>query len=274
MDTRLADLTAERLREWLESERKRRPTYARLAFTLLRACLRWCGEQPDLAGVVDLDAIQARTVREKLPKPRAKDDVLQREQLRAWFGAVRQIGNPVIGAFLQALLLTGARREELLGLRWDDVDFQWRSLTIRDKARSKGGADGTRVIPLTPYVASLLAALPRRNEWVFSSPTAESGRLQEPRAHVKALRAAGLPHVSLHGLRRSFGSLSEWTETPTGIVAQIMGHTPSATAEKHYRVRPLDLLRVWHTRLEAWMLDQAGIEQPAEHTGQRLRVVR
>lgn len=54
-----------------------------------------------------------------------------------------------------------------------------------------------------------------------------------------------------------------------------MGHTPSATAERHYRVRPLDLLRVWHTKLEAWMLDQAGLEQPAEQeAGQRLRVVR
>jgi hypothetical protein len=46
---------------------------------------------------------------------------------------------------------------------------------------------------------------------------------------------------------------------PVGIVAQIMGHKPSATAEKHYRVRPLDLLRMWHIKLEAWILDQAGV---------------
>ena len=38
-----------------------------------------------------------------------------------------------------------------------------------------------------------------------------------------------------------------------------MGHKPSATAEKHYKVRPLDLLRMWHTKIEAWMLGQAGI---------------
>lgn len=47
---------------------------------------------------------------------------------------------------------------------------------------------------------------------------------------------------------------------PVGIVAQIMGHKPSATAEKHYTVRPLDLLRMWHTRYEAWILEQAGIK--------------
>jgi hypothetical protein len=39
-----------------------------------------------------------------------------------------------------------------------------------------------------------------------------------------------------------------------------MGHKPSATAEKHYTVRPLDLLRVHHERIEAWMLDQANME--------------
>ena len=47
---------------------------------------------------------------------------------------------------------------------------------------------------------------------------------------------------------------------PAGVVAQIQGHKPSALAEKHYRRRPLDLLRQWHSRIEAWMLEQAGID--------------
>ena len=41
-------------------------------------------------------------------------------------------------------------------------------------------------------------------------------------------------------------------------MAQIQGHKPSATAEKHYKRRPLDLLRVHHERIEAWLLDQAA----------------
>jgi hypothetical protein len=53
-----------------------------------------------------------------------------------------------------------------------------------------------------------------------------------------------------------------------------MGHKPSATAEKHYRRRPLDLLRMWHVKVEAWILEQAGIEKPAEHSDDRpLRLV-
>jgi len=116
--------------------------------------------------------------------------------------------------------------------------------------------------------------LPRRNEWVFSSATSASGRLTDVhRAHVRALQSAGLPHITLHGLRRSFGTLSEWVECPVGVVAQIQGHKPSAIAEKHYRARPIDLLRVWHTKIEAWILRQAGIEQPTDEQV-TLRVVK
>lgn len=53
--------------------------------------------------------------------------------------------------------------------------------------------------------------------------------------------------------------MAEWVEVPTGIVAQIMGHKPSALAEKHYRRRPLDLLRKWHEKIETWILNEAGI---------------
>lgn len=275
---RLADLTADAVKAWMEPEAERAPTQTAQAYRALRAFVAWCADHPTYAAETHADACNRRMARDTLPKARAKDDCLQREQLAGWFEQVRKIGNPVIAAYLQTLLLTGARREELAGLRWEDVDFQWRSLTIRDKV------EGERTIPLTPYVASLLAPLPRRTvvrdgeevslPWVFSSPTAESGRLQEPRIqHVKALNAAGLPHLSLHGLRRSFGTLAEWVECPAGISAQIMGHKPSAIAEKHYRRRPLDLLRVWHTRIEGWILEQAGIEQPCEIEGTRLKVI-
>jgi integrase len=264
---KLSALDADTVSAWLETETKRGPGQTAQAYRALRAFVGWCAEHKEYGPATHADACTSKAVKELAPVIGTKDgDSLQREQLRAWFEAVRRIRNPVITAYLQALLLTGARRDELAGLTWDGLDFAWNSMKIHDKV------EGERVIPLTPYVAALLAGLPRRKDqddkplpWVFSSPTAASGRLQEPRIqHVAALTAAGLPHVSLHGLRRSFGSLAEWTETPVGIVAQIMGHKPSALAEKHYRRRPLDLLRMWHVKIEAWILEQAGIEQPKE----------
>jgi hypothetical protein len=51
-----------------------------------------------------------------------------------------------------------------------------------------------------------------------------------------------------------------------------MGHKPSAIAEKHYRRRPIDLLRQWHTKIEKFILDEAGIQQP-EIAERRLQIV-
>ena len=48
------------------------------------------------------------------------------------------MGNATASAYLQCLLLTGARPGELLNLRWDDLNAQWHGLTIRDKDESKG----------------------------------------------------------------------------------------------------------------------------------------
>ncbi|KVC94872.1 preprotein translocase [Burkholderia ubonensis] len=279
MPLRLSDLSADRIGDWLADEAEQRPARARLAFNLLRIFSTWCESKAEYRGLIDPQAVSTRLSKDILPKQAAKMDAIQREQLAAWFGAVRQLGSPVMEAYLIGLLLTGARREELAELRWDDVDFRWRSLHLKDKVETEAG----RVIPLTPYLASVLLELKRINDtppnvrrmreleaagkpwapsaWVFASPTAADGRLAAPnRALHRVCQAAGIPPVTLHGLRRSFSSLAEWTETPTGVVAQIMGHKPSATAERHYKVRPLDLLRVWHDKLEGWILAEADIE--------------
>ena len=182
---RLAAIDAKAVRDWLQPLADNMPTQAAQTYRALHAFMAWCADQPAYRDVVHADACNRRLARDILPKAKAKTDSLQREQLQGWFQEVRKIGNPVVAAYLQALLLTGARREEMAHLRWQDADFQWHSITIRDKV------DGQRTIPLTPYLAHLLSNLPRRNEWVFSSPTAASGRLQEPRInHKKALTAA------------------------------------------------------------------------------------
>ncbi len=286
MPLELAALTAPVIERWAAQEGKTRPTSARLAWRLLSVFLNWCAEHPQYAALLpERNPAKTRKARESLGKAAVKDDVLTREQLPAWFAAVRQLRNPITAAALQVMLLTGARPGEVLTLQWEDVNHQWRGLTIRDKV------EGERTIPLTPYVAHLLAELPRRNAYVFAAAralamdghnierrsrkaaqkgtkapkgdaviTSAKGHICTPNdSHARACKVAGLEGLTLHGLRRSFSSLTEWLETPAGVVAQIQGHKPSATAEKHYKRRPLDLLRIHHERIEAWMLEQAGV---------------
>jgi integrase len=269
MDCRMVELTPERIQTWATLEGKSRPSSARLAWRLLTVFLTWCSEQKEYATLLPTqNPAKTKKAREALGKPNIKSDVLQRGQLLAWFTAVKQLQNPVITAYLQTLLLTGARRGEVLSLKWSEVNLQWNGITIRDKV------EGERTIPLTPYVAQLLATLPRRNEWVFSSPTSGTGCLTVPNTpHERACKVAGLQGLTLHGLRRSFKSLTEWIEIPAGVVAQLMGHKPSATAEKHYTVRPLELLAIHHLKIEKWILEQAGIHFDEKDKPKALRAV-
>lgn len=301
MPLRLADLTPDAVRQWAEREAPERAARVRLALRLLKAFLRWAAQEPAYKGLADPEAASSKKARELAGKPARRDDVLQREQLAAWFMHVRAITNPTISAYLQCLLLTGARREELLRLRWDDVNFQWKGLRIADKVHDEG-----REVPLTPYVEQLLRGLHRRNEWVFASvrtleldehnsarraryharkgqtaprgdaaEASASGHISDPsQAHRRACHAAGLEGLTLHGLRRSFASLCEWLDIPGGISAQIQGHAPQGVREQNYIRRPLDLLRVHHRRIEAWMLEQAGMPLPAETAAPAERALR
>lgn len=251
----LRDIDAATVSHWLQTESKTRPTAAGNSLRKFRTFINWCAVHPVYSRAVREDCATAKVVTEFAPPKNAKEeDALQKEQLRAWFKHVRALQNPALSAYLQGLLLTGARRTEWQLLKWTDVDLIGKKLTIRDKV------DGQRTIPLTPYLESLINALPKNTPFVFGSPSSKTKHvIGVSKPHAKAVHDAGLPHVSLHGLRRSFATLSEWIELPVGVVAQIQGHKPSAIAEKHYKRRPIDLLRMHHTKFETWMLREAKV---------------
>ena len=249
----LSEITRDLLIRWIEKERNTRPLKTRLGLAMLRAFIRWTADHPKYKTLV-IDKTLCERLNQELPTPKARRDCLQKEQLKVWFPSIKKIQNQTISAYLQTLLLTGARREEWASLKWSDIDTIWHTAVIRDKVQE------TRVISLTPYVEHLLSSLPKINDYVFASHKSRSGYLKEPRIALdQALSRAQLPFLTIHGLRRSFGTLAEWVECPAGISAQIMGHKPSAIAEKHYRQRPVDLLRKWHIRIEQFILQEAGI---------------
>jgi integrase len=145
MGEKLSSLTSDRLETWAAKEAPQRPARARLALRLMGGFLSWCTTHKDYKHAVQRDAAKSRRVREKLGDPVKQKLVLRREQLSAWFAAVQKIGNPVISGYLQFMLFNGPRPNEPLSLKWDDINFQWRTITIRDKV------EGERVIGLTPY---------------------------------------------------------------------------------------------------------------------------
>ena len=283
MPVPLASIDQDTIRDWYANEAKTAPVQAARAVAMFSGFLGWCATKKDLRALVNKEAARARELSDMLPGKAPRRDALEIAQLPAWFTGTDKLQNRAAAAYLRALVLTGARREELAGLRWADVDFQWNKLTIADKV------EATRVIPLTPYMAHLLDGLPRINQWVFASvrlskakkgapaqwvQASASGRIAEPRApHADVLADAGIPHVSIHGLRRTFSLLGEAAGAPAGAIAQVMGHKPSAIAEG-YRPRSIDALRPYLAQIERFILDKAGIQfDPATAAAGGLRLV-
>jgi integrase len=248
----LSQVNEDTLKSWYDREALTGQHQAARALMMFRGFMRWCSAKPEYRALIDRDAGKAAAIVEGLPSNTRRTDALEAAQVPGWWTGVEQLTNRTASAYLRALLLTGARREEMAALKWADVDFQWRKLTIADKV------EATRVIPLTPYLAQQLATLPRINEFVFAS-TGKAGRIADTRAsHAKALQSAGIDSLTIHGLRRSFSLLGESAGAPAGAIAQVMGHKPSATAEG-YRPRSVDALRPYLAKIEAHILEQAGI---------------
>lgn len=262
----LADVNEDSLKRWFDREAVAGKHQAARALMMFRGFLRWCSARPEYRKLTDRDAGRAAAIVESLPSNTRRTDALEAAQVPGWWAGVEQLNNQAASVYLRALLLTGARREELAALKWADVDFQWRKLTIADKV------EATRTIPLTPYLAQLLATLPRSNEFVFAS-TGKAGRIADTRAsHAKALQSASIKGLTIHGLRRSFSLLGEAAGAPAGAIAQVMGHKPSATAEG-YRPRSVDALRPFLEQIEAHILALAGVQfDPKEQPG-KLRAV-
>lgn len=258
LDRPLAKIDRPAIEAWMLANTHRKAR-ARLAWRYLRAFLRWCSEADDYADLLAERHQPSKRAIESLGRPKAKQDALQKEHLAAWFDAVRTrlaATNPTAAAFVQFILLTGCRPGEARALTWDDIDTRFKTITFAD---TKAGE--ARTIGLTPFVAQLLDSLPRRSSLVFASGTGKplTG------LHYQLQRVAtqaGLDYVSEHGLRRSFGTLAEWCDLPSGVTAQIMGHKPSAIAEKHYRVRPVGMLREFHERIERFIIENAGLSVP------------
>ena len=255
LEEKLSNLDNNYFSDWLQNN-SYRETSAGKAFRLVRAFLNWCEEDDRFQGIAPANAIKSKKVRSKVKPIQARKDCLLKEQLEIWFSTVLKSQNKALATFYMCCLLTGARKDEFLSLKWDDLDFRWKTIQLKDKVEDSG-----RTIPMTKYVEKLLRDIEKISDspYIFSSNTSATGYIVNPYKEFKKICNEIDIQLTIHGLRRSFKSLAEWVDIPVGVTAQISGHKPSALAEKHYTVRPMDMLRGHLQKYENWVLEQAKI---------------
>jgi integrase len=245
----LGGLDEDRLLAWYKLEEQRGRAQAARALMMFRGFLRWCMAQPEYRVIARRaqDAAKSSALLGELPALTRRTDSIEPSQIADWWSQVVQLPNIQVSTYLRALLMTGLRREAMASLKWRDVDLRWKQATFTDKVF------GTRVVPLGDELCRLIEQLPRDSQYVFSG-SGKDGYVKDPRSSMaQVLQRAGLGHISIHGLRRSFALLAEESGVPTGAAAQYMGHSPSGTHEG-YKSRSLDQLKVFINRIESHLM--------------------
>ena len=136
---------------------------------------------------------------------------------------------PAAIAAIRLLILTGCRRGEILGLRWEDVDLESRELRLRDTKT------GPRTVPLSPAAVKLLAGLPRYEggPWVIPGRKPGTHLVRLGNAWRLLRKRAGLEDVRLHDLRHSFASSALALGESLPMIARLLGHRQIASTARY-----------------------------------------
>src|SRR5262249_36784040 len=138
-------------------------------------------------------------------------------------------GTPYAVAAVKLLVFTGARLGEVLGLRWDWIDFE------RGEARLPDSKTGAKTLHLPPPALAVLADLPRLDGNPFVIVGQKAGAaltgLQTPWQAIRG--AAGLDDLRLHDLRHAFASVAASNGMGLPIIGKMLGHTQAATTARY-----------------------------------------
>lgn len=169
-------------------------------------------------------------------KPR--DVILRPTELPALAKAIDAHSDIYARAFVWLAIYTGARRGELLELQWQHVDLQAKRITFMD---TKNKTD--RTVPLAPEAVQLLKGLPRidDNPHVFPGRWGKGHRINVTDAWEEMRKAAGLPHLRLHDVRRSVGSWLGAAGHTAPMIGELLGHKSDVTSRVYIKLGSLDV---------------------------------
>ncbi|MBU6406066.1 MAG: site-specific integrase, partial [Alphaproteobacteria bacterium] len=156
------------------------------------------------------------------------------------YGSIRSILENNLDRAMRAPL-TGARKSEILGLRWSEIDLerQWIKLP---ETRSKTGA--REPIRLAEAAIEILQRQPRSKDFVFPAQSASGHMIGLPRAWTRVRARAGLDDVRLHDLRHNVASVAVSQGTSLYLTGKMLGHRNAATTQRYAHVADDPLQRV------------------------------
>lgn len=169
-----------------------------------------------------------------LLKIASKDRFLQKQELPQLFEALAKTTNTNIRDFILLSILTGARRSNVLSMRWAEINSERAEWRIPD---TKNG--DPVIIQLSREAVETLrarqASIPA-GEWVFPG-SGKTGHMVSPKNGVSTiLKAAGIDKLTIHDLRRTLGSWQAITGASLPIIGKSLGHKSIAATQIYARL--------------------------------------
>jgi len=157
-------------------------------------------------------------------KNERKQRMIKAVELQSWFEAVATLKNERAKVYLLMLIFMGFRAGEALNIKWKDVSFKAKTVTIRDP---KNRVDFIQPIPkhFMPYLVSLRDVTGSSN-WVFSGENADKAMTVPKKPIAQVVKMTGIAFSS-HDLRRTFATIAEGIGISNSIIKKLMNHTIS-----------------------------------------------
>jgi integrase len=221
----------------------------------LRALFNFALEQ--YPGLLQENPVKALSAMRAWYRIDRRQGVLKSHELAPWWQATEELPNEAHRAYFKTLVLTGLRKEEALGLQWQDVDFNDKTLVVRNPKNHRD-----HCLPMGRHLTEMLAALPRHGSYVFMTP---KGRATNTRYAVQRINAAMGHGVMIHDLRRTFATVAESLDVPAYALKHLLNHkTGAADVTGGYLVVTAERLRAPMQKIEDHILRLAGVGESAQ----------
>jgi integrase len=196
----------------------------------------------------------------KLNKEKSRERFIQGDELPRFFQALADEQNDTMRDYFLISLLTGARRANVLAMRWADVNLDRAEWSIKE---TKNGTPHT--VTLSPEVVDILHNRKPSDDSVFVFPGyGKTGHLMEPKKGWKRILArAGIDNLRIHDLRRTLGSWQAKTGASLAIIGKSLNHKNQNTTAIYARL-DLDPVRDSVNTATSAMMTAAGLKSSAD----------
>ncbi len=196
----------------------------------------------------------------KSNKENQRDRFLQSDELPRFFKSLAEEQNETIKDYVLMSLLTGARRSNVLSMKWADISIERAEWRIQE---TKNGTPQT--VALSPEAIEVLSNRKPLESTAFVFPgIGKAGHLMEPKKGWKRiLERAEIDNLRIHDLRRTLGSWQAKTGASLAIIGKSLNHKNQNTTAIYARL-DLDPVRASVEKATSAMLEAAGLKDGAK----------